>query len=170
MRSQQCEHHHKFIRKITTHWTGWIRLHSTKEIVQKHPHPPNLTIDPLFWKTKTKKPLKIPHYKNDNKFMISIYSFNAHLQVTEHRHLKYYISVAGPDLLCVSSSKESQEILHRIEREATFSYQTLTLSEEWAANVLYINGTLIHRSVLEAPVSSQVYTLSFAPHILWIQF
>lgn len=77
-------------------------------------------------------------------------------QVTEHHHLKYYISVAGPDLLCVSSSKESQEILHRIEREATFSYQTLTLSEESAANVLYINGTLIHRSIQEAPVSSQV--------------
>lgn len=64
--------------------------------------------------------------------------------------------MAGPDLLCVSSSKESQEILRRIEREATFSYQTLTLSEEIAANVLFINGTLIHRSVLEAPVSSQV--------------
>lgn len=83
------------------------------------------------------------------------------VQVTEHRHLKYYISVAGPDLLCVSSSKESQEILHRIEREATFSYQTLTLSEESAANVLYINGTLIHRSVLEAPVSSQVRPMHF---------
>lgn len=85
--------------------------------------------------------------------------FNELFQVTEHRHLKYYISVAGPDLLCVSSSKESQEILHRIEREATFSYQTLTLSEESAANVLYINGTLIHRSVQEAPVSSQVRVL-----------
>lgn len=67
--------------------------------------------------------------------------------------------MAGPDLLCVSSSKESQEILRRIEREATFSYQTLTLSEEEAANVLYINGTLIHRHVLEVPVSSQVVFL-----------
>lgn len=64
--------------------------------------------------------------------------------------------MAGPDLLCVSSSKESQEVLKRIEREATFSYQTLTVSEEAAANVLYINGTLIHRHVLEVPVSSQI--------------
>lgn len=64
--------------------------------------------------------------------------------------------MAGHDLLCVSSAKESQEILRRIEREATFSYQTLTLSEAAAANVLYINGTLIHRAVQDCPVSSAV--------------
>lgn len=77
-------------------------------------------------------------------------------QVSEKRHLKYYISMAGPDLLCVSSTAHSQEILKRIEREATFSYQTLTLSEENAANVLYINGFLIHRSIEEIPVSFQI--------------
>lgn len=87
-------------------------------------------------------------------------SYFSILKVNEHRHLKYYISMAGPDLLCVSSSKESQEVLRRIEREATFSYQTLTVSEESAANVLYINGTLIHRHVLEVPVSSQVGTIN----------
>lgn len=64
--------------------------------------------------------------------------------------------MAGPDLLCVSSSPHSQEILKRIEREATFSYQTLTLSEENAANVLYINGFLVHRHIDEIPVSHQV--------------
>lgn len=78
------------------------------------------------------------------------------IQVTEHRHLKYYVTMAGPELLCVSSTKESQEILKRIEREATFTYQTLTLSEEAAANVLYINGTLIHRTMSEIPASCQV--------------
>lgn len=67
------------------------------------------------------------------------------------------MSLAGPDLLCVSSSKESQEILRRIEREASFSYQTITLTEEQAANVLYINGTLVHRSLAEIPVSYQVF-------------
>ena len=81
---------------------------------------------------------------------------NRWLQVTEHRHLKYYVSMAGPDLLCVCNSKESQEILKRIEREATFNYQTLTLSEEEAANVLYINGTLVHRTMNEIPASCQI--------------
>ncbi|XP_063707117.1 N(G),N(G)-dimethylarginine dimethylaminohydrolase 1 [Culicoides brevitarsis] len=78
------------------------------------------------------------------------------IKVAEHHHLKYYVSMAGPDLLCCSTSKDSQEILKRIEREATFNYQTLTLSEEKAANVLYINGTLVHRNVEEIPVSSTI--------------
>lgn len=64
--------------------------------------------------------------------------------------------MAGPDLLCVTNTQESQEILKRIKREASYSYQTLTLSEEKAANVLYINGTLIHRHMEEIPVSSQI--------------
>lgn len=76
------------------------------------------------------------------------------IKVTEPHHLKYYISMAGPELLCVSSTKESQEILRRIEREATFSYQKLTISEAAAANVLYINGTLIHRAVQDCPISA----------------
>lgn len=79
-----------------------------------------------------------------------------YFQVTEHRHLKYFVTLAGPDLLCVSSSPESQEILRRIEREATYSYQTLTLNEEQAANVMYINGNIIHRSEVEIPLGHQV--------------
>lgn len=46
--------------------------------------------------------------------------------------------------------------VQRIEREATFSYQTLTVPEDIAANVLYVNGTLIHRSVDEIPESCKV--------------
>lgn len=46
--------------------------------------------------------------------------------------------------------------VQRIEREATFSYQTLTVPEDIAANVLYVNGTLIHRSVDEIPDSCKV--------------
>ena len=64
--------------------------------------------------------------------------------------------MAGPDLFCVSSSKNSQGILKRIEREATFSYQTLTMSEENAANVMYINGFLVHRHIDEIPISHQI--------------
>jgi hypothetical protein len=49
--------------------------------------------------------------------------------------------------------------LQRIEREATFSYQTLTVPEDIAANVLYVNGTLIHRSLDEIPESCKVRVL-----------
>ncbi|XP_019864781.1 N(G),N(G)-dimethylarginine dimethylaminohydrolase 1 isoform X1 [Aethina tumida] len=78
-------------------------------------------------------------------------------KVPEPKHLKSYITMGGPDLLCVGSGKEAQEVLKRMEREATFSYQTLTLPEDTAANVLYLNGTLVHRSIEEIPLSFKVF-------------
>ncbi|XP_019864782.1 N(G),N(G)-dimethylarginine dimethylaminohydrolase 1 isoform X2 [Aethina tumida] len=79
------------------------------------------------------------------------------IKVPEPKHLKSYITMGGPDLLCVGSGKEAQEVLKRMEREATFSYQTLTLPEDTAANVLYLNGTLVHRSIEEIPLSFKVF-------------
>ncbi|CAB3375126.1 N(G),N(G)-dimethylarginine dimethylaminohydrolase 1 isoform X2 [Cloeon dipterum] len=73
------------------------------------------------------------------------------IKVSEPRHLKALVSMAAPDVLCVSKGAASQEVLRRIEREASFSYQTLTVPEDSAANVLSVNGTLIHRSAAEAP-------------------
>lgn len=64
--------------------------------------------------------------------------------------------MGGPDLLCVGAGKEPQEVLKRMEREATFNYQTITLPEDEAANVLFLNGTLVHRSLEEIPESSKV--------------
>lgn len=78
------------------------------------------------------------------------------IKVPEQRHLKSYITMAGPDLLCIGVGKESQEVLKRMEREATFSYQTLTLPEDQAANVLYLNGTLVHRTPEEIPLSCKL--------------
>uniref|UniRef100_T1GRY2 Uncharacterized protein n=1 Tax=Megaselia scalaris TaxID=36166 RepID=T1GRY2_MEGSC len=78
------------------------------------------------------------------------------IKVSGDKCLKYYISMAGPSLLAVSGSEYSQDILKRIERVASFSYQTLTLDEEFAANMLYINGHLIHRSPLEIPESHRI--------------
>lgn len=64
--------------------------------------------------------------------------------------------MGGPNLLCIGAGKEAQEVLKRMEREATFSYQTLTLPENEAANVLYLNGTLVHRTIEEIPNSFKV--------------
>lgn len=47
-------------------------------------------------------------------------------------------------------------IFQRVKREATYSYQTLTVPEDSAANVLYVNGTLFHRSEKEIPASFKV--------------
>ncbi|XP_017892293.2 N(G),N(G)-dimethylarginine dimethylaminohydrolase 1-like [Ceratina calcarata] len=73
------------------------------------------------------------------------------------RSLKALVTMAGPDIICVGAGKESQEVLKRIEREATYTYQTLTVPEDDAANVLYVKGTLIHRSEEEIPQSSKVF-------------
>lgn len=78
------------------------------------------------------------------------------IKVADAHHLKYFVSLAGPELLCCSSSAASQEILRRIAREATFTYQTLTLTEEDAANVMFINGSIVHRAESEIPFGSQI--------------
>lgn len=72
------------------------------------------------------------------------------------QHLKYYVSMAGPELLSVSKSDDSQSILKRIAREATFTYQTLTLAEENAANVIFLNGNFLHKPIEEIPESYKI--------------
>ncbi|KAF2900504.1 hypothetical protein ILUMI_05684 [Ignelater luminosus] len=79
------------------------------------------------------------------------------IKVSEKKHLKSLVTIGGPDLLCVGSGKEAQDVLKRMEREATFGYQTITLPEDEAANVLFLNGTLVHRSLEEIPQSFQVF-------------
>ncbi|KAK0092177.1 hypothetical protein PV326_002011 [Microctonus aethiopoides] len=79
------------------------------------------------------------------------------IKVAENKRLKGLITMAGPDVICVGAGKDSQEVLKRIEREATYTYQTLTVPEDIAANVIYLNGTLIHRSDDEIPLSSKVF-------------
>ena len=44
-----------------------------------------------------------------------------------------------------------------MEKEATFQYQILRVPDQDAANCLYINGTLIHRSAKEFPESAKVF-------------
>lgn len=90
--------------------------------------------------------------------------------------------MVGPEIICVGAGKTPQDVLNvnesilsweyqflntemnkiewlrsqRIKQEATYSYQTLTVPEDLAANVLYVNGTLFHRSEKEIPASFKV--------------
>uniref|UniRef100_A0A1B6CDY2 Uncharacterized protein n=1 Tax=Clastoptera arizonana TaxID=38151 RepID=A0A1B6CDY2_9HEMI len=80
------------------------------------------------------------------------------IKVSETQHLKSMLSMAGPDVICVGAGKAAQEVLKRIEREATYSYHTLTVPEDKAANVIYINGILIHRADSEIPESSKIFS------------
>lgn len=73
-------------------------------------------------------------------------------------NLKYFLNMAGPDVLCVGSSSAAQVVLKRIEREASHRYQTLTLPEEGPSGCLFINGTLLHRTKEETPKCEAVFS------------
>uniref|UniRef100_A0A131YV20 Dimethylargininase n=2 Tax=Rhipicephalus TaxID=426455 RepID=A0A131YV20_RHIAP len=77
------------------------------------------------------------------------------VKLPKRNHLKDLLSMAGPDVICLSDSPESQAVKRQVEREATFQYQTVTLPEERAAGCLYINGRLLHRH--EFPAANQEF-------------
>lgn len=80
------------------------------------------------------------------------------VKVPDGTRLKHHITLAGPDLLSVGSGDAAREVLHRVQREASFQeYMKITVPEDCAANVLYINGTIVHRSETEAPHSYQLF-------------
>lgn len=66
----------------------------------------------------------------------------------ENLRLKSYVSMAGPDIICVNRSQEAQSMLKRMEREASFNYKLITVDDDQGSNVLYLNGTLVHRNDL----------------------
>lgn len=71
----------------------------------------------------------------------------------DNLRLKSFVTMAGPDILCVNRSQDSQSILKRMEREASYNYKLITVEDDQASNVLYLNGTLIHRNDLPDSVS-----------------
>lgn len=71
----------------------------------------------------------------------------------DNLRLKAYVTMAGPDILCMNRSPEAQAMLRRMEREASFNYKLITVDDDRASNVLYLNGTLIHRNDLPNSVS-----------------
>ncbi|XP_050052051.1 N(G),N(G)-dimethylarginine dimethylaminohydrolase 1 [Dermacentor andersoni] len=77
------------------------------------------------------------------------------VKLPKRNHLKALLSMAGPDVICLSDSPEAQAVKRQVEREATFQYQTVTLPEERAAGCLYINGRLLHRH--EFPNANQEF-------------
>lgn len=78
------------------------------------------------------------------------------IKLPKRSHLKSLLSMAGPDVICLSESLEAQAVKKQIEREATFQYQTVTVPDEGATGCLYINGRLLHR--LEFPSSNQEFS------------
>uniref|UniRef100_A0A6A7G4U3 N(G),N(G)-dimethylarginine dimethylaminohydrolase 1-like n=1 Tax=Hirondellea gigas TaxID=1518452 RepID=A0A6A7G4U3_9CRUS len=73
-------------------------------------------------------------------------------------HLKCLVTMAGPDVICVAKDKNAQVALKRIESCASFTYKTLTVPDAAAANCVFANGFLLHRSQTDFPDSAKVFT------------
>lgn len=71
-------------------------------------------------------------------------------------NLKHYVSVAGPGFLCANNSLVSKKILPKIQSITVYPYQVVTVPENNASNVLFVNNTLIHRSVSECYQSGAI--------------
>lgn len=74
-------------------------------------------------------------------FVIPIY-----MDKVQALHLKSVCSMAGKSVIAMSTSKDGEEILKQIRERAQFSYEVLKLETDAAANMLYINGRLVHRT------------------------
>ena len=71
-------------------------------------------------------------------------------------HLKSMMSMAGDDMIAFGSSSNAELVRQLVATEAKFSYTLVTVPEDFAANCLYINGVLVHRSSEEFPASVEV--------------
>ena len=82
------------------------------------------------------------------------------MQIDGAYNLKYFLNMAGPDVLCVGSSGAAQVVLKRIEREASHRYQTLTLPEEGPSGLFMFDfkiyykwlGFLFHNFLYRLPL------------------
>lgn len=74
-------------------------------------------------------------------FVIPIY-----MDKIQALHLKSVCSMAGKQVLAMSTSKDGEDILKQIRDRAQFSYDVLKLENDAASNMLYINNRLVHRT------------------------
>ncbi|CAB4038374.1 Hypothetical predicted protein [Paramuricea clavata] len=64
--------------------------------------------------------------------------------------------MAGPELIAIGQSPAGENAWNAIEKHGKFKYTKLSVPEIKAANVLYINGTIIHKNASCIPKSMQV--------------
>ncbi|TKR72567.1 hypothetical protein L596_019992 [Steinernema carpocapsae] len=73
------------------------------------------------------------------------------LKVDGQHPLKWHVGVALDNVLTFSKEKESQHILKRMQAEASYNYEVITLDSEDAVNCLNVNDHLIFRQDTPEP-------------------
>ncbi|XP_065064541.1 N(G),N(G)-dimethylarginine dimethylaminohydrolase 1-like [Rhopilema esculentum] len=80
-------------------------------------------------------------------------------------HLKSMLSLASDDVIAYGPSKAASEAVQEMKEKAKFGYNFLKVSTDAAANCLWINGTLIHRSSMEFPQITEDFASLDCPKI-----
>ncbi|KAG5453151.1 hypothetical protein CRM22_002268 [Opisthorchis felineus] len=73
------------------------------------------------------------------------------------RSLKDAVGVAGINVLAVGGSEAAREMLSDMKRVVSYKYKIITLPEDHAANVLYVNHYLLHWAPSMIPASIGVF-------------
>ena len=80
-------------------------------------------------------------------------------------HLKSMMSMVSDDIIAIGPSSSSELAEKVMKEKATFPYKFLKVSTDAAANCLWINGTLVHRSSNEFPSIASDYESLHCPKI-----
>ncbi len=64
--------------------------------------------------------------------------------------------MAGPEMIAIGQSPAGEDAWKVIEQHGKFKYTKLSAPEDKGANVLYINGTIVHQAASFVPGSVQV--------------
>lgn len=68
------------------------------------------------------------------------------IPVEYNLHLKSYLSMAGPDLIAITTSHDGQVAKKFIQEKGHFKYRFYDIPDDPGANCLYLNNTIIHAS------------------------
>ena len=80
-------------------------------------------------------------------------------------HLKSMMSMASDNVIAIGSSPSSKQAEKEMKEKAIYPYTFLKVSQDAAANCLWINGTLIHRSSVEFPEINKDFASLDCPKI-----
>lgn len=72
-------------------------------------------------------------------------------------HLKSFLSMAGPDLIAITTSHDGQVAKKAIQEKGSFRYRFYDIPDDPGANCLYLNDTIVHAANDWLPASCEKF-------------
>ncbi|XP_032238382.2 N(G),N(G)-dimethylarginine dimethylaminohydrolase 1 [Nematostella vectensis] len=79
------------------------------------------------------------------------------INVKGHLHLKSTMTMLAPDTIVTSDDETALAAWNELVSKAKYQYKRVVVPESFAANCLFINGTVVHRPEKEIPKSYPIY-------------